>query len=393
MVTVAGLALACPICQAQPDLPPAGTAPMAQAIATLCDAQVAFLGEAAHGSGETLAFKAALAQALIQECGFRHVAFESPVYDFEDLREKHRLGTATMDDLYNAVGGLWSTAEEFTALADTLHRLSAQHAIQLSGLDPQLGSATSSYMPMQLAKDLSGLLPEPARTSCRDIITTLTAWRFSPARPDDASYRASLQQCSRQIREEADLPGRPDGERWRLLARNFDTQRMPLTEAWAAQRSAHFHANLLSAMARLPAGTKTLVWTANVHAAKAPLPGLWPLAARTVAGSAVPGQVRSVAFVASQGRYGLARGRTLSIPAAGEDSFEQGGLADTAQGAHFVAGQALAALDQRPSWLLGYGQAGRHDWSRLFDGVVVIPVERPPQHVRPMAPLPVASLH
>jgi erythromycin esterase-like protein len=59
----------------------------------LCRTQVAMLGESAtHGDGHTLAFKVALVERLVDQCGFDSVFFEANHDEFIHLNRQLRSG-------------------------------------------------------------------------------------------------------------------------------------------------------------------------------------------------------------------------------------------------------------------------------------------------------------
>jgi erythromycin esterase-like protein len=73
---------------------------------SLCKAQVAMVGEiASHGDGHTLAFKVALVEQLVNQCGFNAVFFEANQDEFIRLNERLRSNDAvTPDDFLTAQG-------------------------------------------------------------------------------------------------------------------------------------------------------------------------------------------------------------------------------------------------------------------------------------------------
>jgi erythromycin esterase-like protein len=88
----------------------------------LCHTQVVMLGESlTHGDGHTVAFKVALIERLIDQCGFDSVYFEASHYQFIHLNQKLRIGRdVSTQDLLSAVGGLWEFDQEFQPLASFL---------------------------------------------------------------------------------------------------------------------------------------------------------------------------------------------------------------------------------------------------------------------------------
>ena len=58
----------------------------------LCHTQIAMLGESAsHEDGHTHAFKDALVERLIDQCGFDSVFFEASHYEFINLNRRLRM--------------------------------------------------------------------------------------------------------------------------------------------------------------------------------------------------------------------------------------------------------------------------------------------------------------
>jgi erythromycin esterase-like protein len=81
----------------------------------VCHRQVVMLGESAtHGDGHTEAFKVALVERLVNECGFDSVFFEASHYEFINIARRLRTGQAvSVDQLSSAVGGPWKFDREF----------------------------------------------------------------------------------------------------------------------------------------------------------------------------------------------------------------------------------------------------------------------------------------
>jgi erythromycin esterase-like protein len=128
-----------------------------------------------------------------------------------------------------------------------------------------------------------------------------------------------------------------------------------------------------------------IVWTANVHAARA---------AESVTGPVRPlgDELRAeygdrwagIAFTSLGGAYG--RGSSTPIPVASPDSLEARALAGRNAAVRYLPAAALAefgAVDASP---LDYDKAVRADWSLLFDGVVVLREEKPLSKDRPAKP-------
>jgi erythromycin esterase-like protein len=111
----------------------------------VCTKSVVLLGEEGHhAGGHTVEVKSELVKRLIERCGFNAVYFESSAYEFYDLNRRLAAGTSAREQVADAIGGLWSTSNAIDPLVAYLYTQASVGRIRLAGLDPQLGTATSS---------------------------------------------------------------------------------------------------------------------------------------------------------------------------------------------------------------------------------------------------------
>src|SRR5262245_7204849 len=87
-----------------------------------CKANVVFLGEPAHhGSAKAVEFKSAVAEALVEKCGFSAIVFESSFYESLYVNRLVSAGKpvdATMQ--LNVIGELWTATQEFQSFDNFL---------------------------------------------------------------------------------------------------------------------------------------------------------------------------------------------------------------------------------------------------------------------------------
>jgi erythromycin esterase-like protein len=135
--------------------------------------------------------------------------------------------------------------------------------------------------------------------------------------------------------------------------------------------------------ARLPAGTKIVVWCHNVHAARdlrsiAAAAALVPLGA-ILAQRSGPA-VAAIGFSARAGSFARgARAPTVIEPAAPQ-SLEALASGEVA----YLDRARLLALGARPGRLAEY-RVVEGNWAEIFDGMIVVDRERPPQLLAPPA--------
>jgi erythromycin esterase-like protein len=340
----------------------------------VCGKQVVILGEL-PSHGEALAFqaKAEIVQRLVDQCGFDALLFEAPLYDFVGFQEAVEQQTAAASQLDRAIGRFWWT-RELTDWRRWLFRQAMEGGLVLGGLDDQV-SVTSDYARATLPGLVAAWSPPRDASECEEAVARHLYWRYDTDRPFDEPEKIRLQQCAR---EAADAFGRAEGSSGtprRAMLENFagyvDRQRgapAPL------ERDEAMHRNALRYIGRMPAGSKVIIWTATVHAARQQggLPQQ-PLGARLAA--RWEGQLAAVGFTAYAGWSSMAGQPRKALPEAPPGSLEARATEGNVPWA-FLNASALRSIGPAPSRLLGGFTAA--DWSTCFDGVVVIREEVAP---------------
>jgi erythromycin esterase-like protein len=127
-----------------------------------CHRQVVMLGESnTHGDGHTEAFKVALVERLIDECGFDSVFFEASHAEFINLARRFRTNQPVLaDQVSAAIGGLWKFDKEFQVLVPFLLAKAQAGKISLGGIDDQLGGLEQDYANVEMVTELTGFLPQ-----------------------------------------------------------------------------------------------------------------------------------------------------------------------------------------------------------------------------------------
>ena len=361
----------------------------------LCDSKLVFLGEdGGHGGGNATVVRADLVVKLIQQCNFRHVVFESSIYEFEDLKARYKAKTATKADLYNAIGGLWSTTSELDSLVNFLHAKALSRNIEISGMDGQSGSATGRYTHTELAAALTRSLPLPRARFCQATISRLNTWAFDEKNPYDDAFKQQIGNCMEEIDRKAQA--KASDYQQRLISHSY-TQHLKFTAAnLFNQRDQLMHENLNTILRHLPNSTKTIVWTANVHAMRTVLNGKKASASYAVDLDAKT--VKSIAVVALSGSHGRYGQKPTVIEPASQESLEASAStgkkfeSDAVPGQNnprllYIPASKLQSYNNLESRVLGYSSYRRQEWSKLFDGIIVLEREQPPNFVRPPKPM------
>ena len=250
-----------------------------------CRNDIVLLGELpSHGEARAFELKARVVQALVRDCGFDAVLFDAPIYDFVGFNEAVAHGQADTTALNNAIGRFWLT-RELASFRAWLYERASRRELVVGGLDDQV-SVTSRYARSRLPQLFAG---ECAATVARNL-----EWTYSDARPFDKAERTRLQACAR--------PGAQSGG---VLLRNYSSLVDRQVEQPAARtRDEMMFENLRWHLGRLPKGSKVVVWTASVHAARqqGEIP-YRPLGAYLVAAGH---RVAAIGFSAARGETSMA---------------------------------------------------------------------------------------
>jgi erythromycin esterase-like protein len=334
----------------------------------VCGKQVVILGEL-PSHGEALAFqgKAEIVRRLVDQCGFGVLLFEAPMYDFVGFQEGVEQETAVASQLDRAIGRFWWT-RELTNWRRWLFRRAMEGGLVLGGLDDQV-SVTSDYARATLPSLVAASSPPQDAPECEDAVARHLYWRYNSLKPFDEPEQIRLQQCVREavhsfIRVEGNR-GTPQQGMLESFAGHVDRQRG--TPA-PTDRDEAMYRNALWYIGRMPAGSKVIIWTANVHAARRQgRLRLQPLGARLAAHW--ESRLAAIGFTAYAGWSSMAGQPSTPLEEAPPGSLEARATEGNIPWA-FINAPALRSIGDAPSRLLGNFTAA--DWSTYFDGVVVI---------------------
>jgi erythromycin esterase-like protein len=340
----------------------------------VCGKQVVILGELpSHGEARAFQAKAEIVQRLVDQCGFDALFFEAPMYDFVGFQEgvEQQIGVASQLD--RAIGRFWWT-RELINWRRWLFREATEGKLVLGGLDDQI-SVTSDYARATLPSLVAASSPPQSASVCKEAVARHLYWRYNMDEPFDEPERIRLQQCVRGaanafIRVQANR-GTPKQAMLESFAGYVDRQR---NASAPVDRDEAMYRNALWYIGRMPVGSKVIIWTATVHAAREQggLPQQ-PLGARLSA--QWEGRVAAVGFTAYAGRSSMAGQPSKPLPEAPPGSLEVRATEGNIPWA-FLNASALRSIGHVPSRLLG--SVTTADWSTYFDGVVVIREEVAP---------------
>lgn len=366
-----------------------------KAVRAMCDKQLVVMGEAYHGDGRTDAVRVALVTRLTDQCGFRAVLFESSAYEFAPVARAARAGqSVTPAMIATAVGGLWKFDDEvkplFVFLADRINA----GTMSVAGLDYQVATFEQPYTNETMAVELAEALPQGEAGRCRSLIGARTGYAYSDDEqpgPIAKQLNQLLLNCveaaTAALEDQPSIaPALRDERRHMLrnLAGVLSADRLPVSARLAARDGAMAD-NVSAFMARQPQRTKVIIWTHNVHAARDPLwrsefqasPNLGARIARTFGSSAF-----MLGITARTGEYRWSRKTNKPVPTPPPGALETLNVSRGAVQSTFLDTKALQRAGEVP------GALDNHvyrtvNWSRAFDGVIVLNSENAPHSTRP----------
>jgi len=334
-------------------------------VSSLCDADVVALGELpSHGEAAVQEMRASITHELIEQCGFQRVLFESAAIEFFSL-EKDAMTRANSD---NALGGFLSSDNLAPFRAWLFDKVTAGK-VSVSGIDDQIGASSQfsrTFLPALIAR-ASGQ-PECGRAVERNLF-----WRYGDAAPYDVSEQFLLFSCLASIRGDTLSPEESFAVEvlLRLYARQAGIEAFGTRDASMAT-IALWHLEKDRAL-------KTIIWSANTHIAEATGPsGITPMGQRLA--TELGDHYRSVAFTVLDGETARMGASPSALEALPPHSLEQGAARDASGALSYIYDDRLRQQDGSPSRLMGGVKEA--DWSRMFDGVVVLPETCPPSYSR-----------
>jgi erythromycin esterase-like protein len=348
----------------------------------VCKREIVMIGESAtHGDGHTEAFKVALVERLVNECGFDSVLFEASHYEFINISRQLRMSRAvTADQVSSAIGGLWKFDEEFKPLVPFLLTKAIDGTISLGGLDDQLGQLGQDYSNVTLLANLAMVLPKPESQECNDALHRRV---YSDGYTDADAPKVLT--CLGDIRRYYATDGSKDH-----VSRNEWLEMIDAIQRWVKRdvlptgdqivgRDRSMYQDYLWLRQRQPKRHKAILWMATVHVAKMGDP-TWGDRTGANFGSLMHQQygVRafSLGFSALEGDYRQGR-ETHKQPAAPADSLEAGTLRRTSADAIFVGPEKLSSLGTIPAAIFRHSYQTL-PWIKYIDGAVIFRTEHAP---------------
>ena len=198
--------------------------------------------------------------------------------------------------------------------------------------------------------------------------------------PYDDQAIARLTTCARDIRQSF---ARKGDKTWQVLARSFsEFLRMSTLVPNEAIRLRDYmmYENFRWHRARLPRGTKVIVWTAAVHSIKQRSSAnaqsvVLPLG--SYVHQALGAKSAVVGFCALQGRYSLINRANTALISVQPDSLEAQAFADYDASMRYLDTKHLRQLGIVQANALSYAKADTEQWSELMDGMIVLREEHP----------------
>lgn len=367
--------------------PEAGTErALDSAVHDLCSRQIVFLGEnGAHGDGRAVAFRSALIERLVHDCGFRAVFFEASHYDFLAIdRAARRRQPVTPEMVSSAIGGKWNEDRELDSLVDFLAEAAGTGRLALGGLDDQVGRG-NFYSLGAMPAELSAFLPQQRGEQCNRLLRQRLFY-VVPKDMTPENHRAAVKQCLSEARQAIGASrrvGKVDRSEYRQMVDNFErlVSRERLSPAdYSAARDRSMFLNLRWLKARLPGNAKIVIWSSNAHARKdaGPMTDSSGPSLGFYAHQAYGERAFSVGSTAAGGSYRWDARITRPVQPAPPGSIEATMLAASRGNAVYVAPARLRKFGKASAGAFDDHQQKVALWHNIYDALVVFRDERPP---------------
>jgi erythromycin esterase-like protein len=353
------------------------SAAIGRAVQALCTKDVVLLGEDLHhASATTLNVKVRLVERLVRQCGFRGVVFESQFYDMLDVEHAVAAGTASRQQLADAIGALWSRYPQFVPLVGWLYDEAKAGRIRVGGVDPQAGGIGEHFSLHRLPSVLSSVLIGERRKECEDAIGRQNRWEYDDTHPFGAVALRQLRGCLRDIRHRLRATGQHASPELSAMAVSYAAWLRFADGDSGGKRDRAMYQNFTWLRSHWPEGTRIVVWCATVHAAtslEGVYPGVRPFGnyVRAAFGS----RAAAIGFSALGGSYGNVGGHGAPhvLGAAVAGSLEARAFARPgAYVLRFVDSAQLHAMGMVSARAINYARPYTLDWSRALDGVIVL---------------------
>lgn len=258
--------------------------------------------------------------------------------------------------------------------------------IMLGGMDDQLGGLDQPFANGAMPALLAQRLPADRAAACLTALDRRINWRFDDAHPNSDVFKSFARTCIADIRETLRHKGMADRERAELTIMLDGVERQSRRDSlspaeYTKDRDRSMYGEFARFAAGLPKGTRIIVWTHNLHAAKSP--SVWPdlngaPTFGTLLHQAYGPRAFALAFSARGGSYRWSRKENRAVPAPPPGAFER--AATTAKTA-YVGIAALQAKGVAPAAIDNHSYRVA-PWGEAYDALVVFAQERPPHSTR-----------
>jgi erythromycin esterase-like protein len=309
-------------------------APLRDAIG---DAEVVGLGESVHGAAEELGLKHRALRVLVEQDGFRSVAWEEDWTTGRLINQYITTGTGDPDTLVGRMSPQWQSQE----VADVLRWLhdfnrGRSDKVQFVGVEYYLtGQEAYDAVDGYVAATAPARLPElrehlqAIRPASPDVFAHIQAYSTVTDKEPYLRHAHAVQELVR------DLP-HPDGDRDQAIALHTARQIVSFHEHFAlpepdshAYRDAHAAENLV--WWQQLTGHKIAFWAASPHTANAPQMRLTSPGGGDMRFASAGSHLRerygerylSIGFTFDHGRVGLGGAQAMDVPGPADGWFEQ----------------------------------------------------------------------
>ncbi len=342
-----------------------------------CNKNIVILGEEGnHGGGQAILLKTQIIEKLIQECHFTSIYFESGFYDFIDFNHSIDNKVATRNQLANSIGGIWSFTQEMDGLIKYLFKKAQSRKVKLAGLDLQFG-ITNTYAQKQLPKDMTSFLKKD-KVLCEKKISQHINWQYTDKKPFNGAEKVQLNKCAIQISSSLEKQNQSKKiEELKQLTANFIQYLAMLDGNNFNIRDKQMFDNVLWLNKQQSKHEKIIIWTANIHALKSVdqiSTKIKPMGVYIA--TSFKDQSFALGISAQSGQY-YNRFKAGNAEITNQDLQSLEAQIQSSDDCFYLNPNKLQSLSAISSIVLDYENPKKADWSKMFDGILVINKEKP----------------
>lgn len=341
-------------------------------ISLTCNKKILLFGEASHADGATLELKNKIIPRLVNECGYKAIVFEAPIYDFSKLSLITKPSEKYDRNLFlSAWGGMWNQYKEVSNFANFIATKSPKE-LKIFGMDIQNASRGAFYTIYKMPIELSNIIENiDERERCKKLLDVQNRnW------VDDAPIVKPANECLEKIIK--NLEGKKDeNSKFLVSMAKADMKANKYIELNPAllsdTRDTDMANNVIDFYEKMPKNSKIIVWTAAAHASYG---GLYKgHSVGQILKEKYKNKVFSLGVSAASGKLAYHNDKIPEYINPKPNSLEAN--FDKNKDVTILNKKKLQEISEVEGQVLLAHEVKTQNWSKLFDAILILKEEHP----------------